>query len=604
MVSIGPMQFAWEAGLYALLSLVPFIIIYLIRPKPKTLEVPSLMFFIKATGRNKLTSFLRNFISDLLFLIQLLLLLSLALSVAKPFTNVQRDISAANTVIVLDVSASSQTKEASGTRFEIAVAGAKKLLGAQNTIILAKDIPLLGVQEADAGDAVTYLNSLKPRDSGSKIGEAVLLAGELLQGKEGRVIVLSDFISTAGISPNAAKGVLQSKGITVDYISTAKAGKRNVGFVDAVVNEDASTVYIRNYDDKKATVAVKGTGLDKSMTLEPGAVEPIPFQTPAGVTKLELTGGGDLPADDVFYLSAPDKKEIKVLLITNNASVFLRNALTSSPSVKLDITEPPVIKKGAYDVIVIDKINQRQVLPGTFEDLKQLVDKGTNVIINSQEDLGAIDFRGLLPVSVTGLGDGAAITVEQINRFTKDMEFGKVDSFIKSEAKERVVTMASASASPIIAYTTQGAGKIVYYGILEKASDFKISPNYPIFWQELLRYLIDQKDIRLLNAKIGSTLILDREETIETPEGKVKTNNIVLENNGVYKFRDRNIAVNLLNDLESDVNPKEEAAKQVSEFELKPVTQTKKYPLEIILLTAAGILLLLEMLYMKIRGDV
>src|ERR1041385_5483936 len=129
-VSIGN-----SAGLWALLALVPLVILYLIRPKPKNLAIPSLMFFIKSSGARRLTSFLKTLTRDWLFLIQLLLLGALALTFANPFTTYQHDITATNTVIVLDASASMQTQEGTSTRFDIAVSKARSLLGSKNTVI-------------------------------------------------------------------------------------------------------------------------------------------------------------------------------------------------------------------------------------------------------------------------------------------------------------------------------------------------------------------------------------------------------------------------------------------------------------------------------------
>src|SRR4030042_7156956 len=153
MVPLGPVNIANPEGLWALLSVVPLIILYLIRPRPKPIQIPSLMFFMKSKGARKLTSFLKTITKDWLFLIQLLALLALALTFAEPFTNYQHDITASNTVIVLDVSASMQTSEGGRKRFSQAITEAKKALGAKNPIILAKDVPYPAMQDVSSQDA-------------------------------------------------------------------------------------------------------------------------------------------------------------------------------------------------------------------------------------------------------------------------------------------------------------------------------------------------------------------------------------------------------------------------------------------------------------------
>src|SRR3989344_5097856 len=97
---------ASQIGLWSFLALVPFIILYLIRPKPKEMTLPSLMFLLKLKGSTAKTSFLKNILKDLLFLLQLLALCLLALSVADPFTEVSKLVSTTNVALVIDTSAS------------------------------------------------------------------------------------------------------------------------------------------------------------------------------------------------------------------------------------------------------------------------------------------------------------------------------------------------------------------------------------------------------------------------------------------------------------------------------------------------------------------
>ena len=130
-----PFEVANIEGLWALLALIPLIVLYLIRPRPRPMNIPSLMFFMKSSGSRRLTSFLKQITHDWLFLIQLLLLTALALTFAHPFSNYEYDVTASNTVIVLDSSASSQVLEGARSRFDLEIAQAKKSLGTKNTIL-------------------------------------------------------------------------------------------------------------------------------------------------------------------------------------------------------------------------------------------------------------------------------------------------------------------------------------------------------------------------------------------------------------------------------------------------------------------------------------
>ncbi|MBN1644435.1 BatA and WFA domain-containing protein [Candidatus Woesearchaeota archaeon] len=595
--------FAEKAGLIALGALIPFILLYLIRPRPKTLKIPSLMFFSKHYGRNKLLSFLRNFIRDWLFIIQLLLLLALLLSVAKPYSVYPHDITAKNTVLVIDVSASMQAKEGLTTRFDKAIKKARVSLGSKNTVILAKGIPLIALKEASSSDARDFLSKLKPLDTPSRLGDAIILAGEALT--EGRVVVISDFQNTGGQDPEVAKNVVASKGIVVDFIDVAEKEISNIGFVDLSLDDNQATAFIKNFNTDEKTINLKVNNENKQLIIPGNSVEPYSFTIPKGMTKLVITNNDDFEVDNTLYVSAPEEATTKVLLATNNESIFLKNALDASGLVTVDITSPPVVKTGEHDVYVFHNIAQNKILTGTFEDVLSKVEKGASAVIVAQEESGSINYGELLPLKLGEKQGKAYLVIDQVNRFTKNIDFGStVDSFFKVSGL-RGVSLVSADNSSLIALEERGAGKIVYFGFLESASDFKFSPSYPIFWTELIKYLTDKQELSNLNYKTKDTLILDSKQKIILPSRKsIKKSAHLLEEAGIYELEDRKLAVNLLDSLESDLNRKISFGAKSIDYELRPVKENRRYDFEFALIVIGAILLILELVYIKIRGDI
>ncbi|MDO8740813.1 MAG: BatA domain-containing protein [Candidatus Woesearchaeota archaeon] len=596
-------QIGYMLGLWALLFLVPFIILYLIRPKPKEMSIPSLMFFMRQSKMNRITSFFKTFIRDLIFLMQLLVLASLAFSIAQPYKMYSHDVSSENTVFVIDVSASSKSVENSKIIFDKIIEKAQSLIGRRNTVVLAKDAPLVALQDASSGETSDYLKKLKPLDTASKIGDAIILAGELMSGKKGRVIAISDFINTGGQDPNVAKKVLLSKGLSVDFINVRGKISGNVGFVDLNIKEDSTTAYIKNFNDEAKTIKLAVGSKETDITLNPKSTEAYSFETPSGTTKLEIKTKDDFSVDNTAYMSVPSNKKIRVLLITNNQSAFIKNALKASDAVDLSISEPPIIAKDSYDIYIVHNIDKAQILPGTFEDLQKKANDGASLIIHVQEESANIDYRGALPLIITGAAESAFINTEQTTKFTKNINFGRVNSYFSTRAHKGTV-IATASNSSILSMEKRGSGNVFYYGILEKASDFKFSPDYPIFWLELVNYLVGRQDIKSLNYRTGNMLILDKAETIETPSKKIKQATLILEEQGLYKVGGKTIAVNLLNERESNIAPSESYGQKGEEFVLKPVKEQRKFQLEIPLLIASMLILMLELLYIKIRGEI
>ena len=605
-MSIGSVIVNNVTGFYALLFLVPFILIYLIKPRPSLMEIPSLMFFLQSERSSSQRSFLKKFVRDWLFWIQLLILLLLIAHLLDPVTKYQEDITAENTVIVFDVSGSSQVKEGGKTRYEIGLKLARDAFGSKSTIILAKGVPKIIAQDVASGDAYDAIRSQPPLATPSALGESIVLAGEVLGGKKGRVVVISDFINTRGIEPETAKIALESRGIVVNFINTiqGKDEKSNVGIIDIDVDEESVTVFIHNYDKNAKKVKLTVGDLKKDLTIPGQNTETFSFETPKEIVKVVLDVKDDFDLDNIAYISAPEKKKVRVLLITNNVSVFLKNAITSVVDFEIQIAEPPIVPIGDHDVYVIHDVVKRSILPGTLGDIAKRVDKGAALVLHAQEDSELIDYEGLLPVKITGNGGARVINVDQITSFTKNIKFGGVEGYLTAEKKPGTISIASAEGSPVIAFVQRKLGKIVYYGILEKKSGFKLAPSYPIFWVKLLEFLVDQESIENLNQKTGETLILGDVSTVKTPTTRFKQNMVLFEEVGIYEYSGRKVASSMLNGAESDINPKEIIGVQTRKIELKPVTEEREFNFGIPLLIFVVFVLLMELIYVKARGDI
>ena len=92
-------------ALLGLLSIIPLIIIYLIRPRPKEIRFSATQFLRE--GEVKRSAVLSRLINDPLFWVQLLVLLSLSVAAAGPFT-AEAGPASSHLVVVLDGSASMQ----------------------------------------------------------------------------------------------------------------------------------------------------------------------------------------------------------------------------------------------------------------------------------------------------------------------------------------------------------------------------------------------------------------------------------------------------------------------------------------------------------------
>ncbi|MAG16000.1 hypothetical protein CMO88_02980 [Candidatus Woesearchaeota archaeon] len=595
------MPFERLIGGLAFLALIPFVILYLRRPKPTEQTIPSLMFFISQHGSTRFHSFLRHLIRSVLFLLQLLILSLLAFSVMGFFSEVTAEKSG-NLVIVLDVSASMQTEQDGKTRFEQAVSKAEELLKGRVSLVLASNVPRVVLESSNPEAAKKVLKAIKPLDTSSNIGDAILVARDLLGGK-GKIIVLSDFIATEGIDPLVAKRSV-SKDAVVRFFNFGGQAS-NVGIIDLDVDKSTAKVALENFNKKAETVKIQvvnnGIKDQATITLEPRSLEEFEFDTLQGQTEVRLIVDDDFKADNTAYVSVPANTKTKVLLITNSEKTNLEAALLAASDISLDIAKPPVVSKFDYDVIILHKFDAKLMLPGYYNEIERSTKNGSSVIITTQEDLDSAKIK-FLPVEVLGLGGVSRNIINITNYFTDGIDFGVNERFLNVKAKDGATTIVSAQDSPVLTLSGLGSGTVVYYGLLDDYSSFKSSITYPQFWSRLINFLAKTENLDNFNFETGRIDVI-KKQTVDTPLGKIKTDRLLLDKAGFYTY-DRKVAANLLNIRESSVSSDatafSEEEKQIT-IETSKLTETKSF--DSLLALLAAILIFAELLYIKFRGD-
>ncbi|MCH8329434.1 MAG: hypothetical protein IIB81_03510, partial [Nanoarchaeota archaeon] len=343
--------------------------------------------------------------------------------------------------------------------------------------------------------------------------------------------------------------------------------------------------------------------------------------TPVGVSKIELEPKDDLDVDNVVYISAPLKKKVSVLLITNRYKTNLENALLASRDIGLNVVNPPVltlnthsqrIEPFEHDVIVVHNINnvgkRDGILPGTFQDLSSYVKNGGKIIITAQNDLDKFNMIDLDIVNLKTLfQDTRRVCVDVINEMTKQFEndicFSTVSQYFDASPDKDANIIASISEIPVLAIKEHFKGKIFYYGIIDEASDFKTLPSYPIFWNSLVNFMAETEDIRNFNVKTGKIVTINQQR-VKTPSSSFRTSRVIFDEVGIYEFNGKKFAVNLLDEKESEVT-KESILKEKSESAevLKEQGVEKDFSLSVLILIGVFLLLCFEIFYLKRRGD-
>ena len=588
-------SFGFESliGWLALLSLIPLILLYLIRPKPKEIDVPSLMFFQKDEKRKRERAFFKRMRRDWLFLIQLLALLLLSLFFVKPYMMFGQSLLLDNAIIVLDASASMAVND----HLDVALQKARDVAGASNTLIMVAKTPYVALENADKTTTLQFLDDVRAGAVSSSVGSGMMLAAQYLEVASPEIFVISDFMDTGSVKVSDAKQTLEQGGATVHLFDVGEdTTYHNVGIVDLRLDDDLSEVTIQNFDQQQHAVQTSMNGKTYQLTLDPGEREVVAFMSADDVNTIDLKIDDDLDVDDHLVAVVPSTQDIQVLLLTDEPSPYLRAALSASDHVHLDVYGTLPDKK--YDAYVVHQVSGLSTQE--LSELKQRVQQGAGLVIHVQEDSDTIGYGDLLPV-VLGKKEGFANIQEvQPNKFTKGIEIGGVNQHFTVK-QDKGMTLLRADNQSIFSLQPLGQGKVAYYGIIESASSFTLNPGYPVFWVTLVSYLGNVKGMSELNREGGSLLSFDSVTTVKTPSTTVRVPALYLHEPGFYLADDDTFAVNLLDEKESALDPSSRQA-TLEQGAVESASGIKQR-LDHLLIVLVMLFLLVELVIAKMRGE-
>jgi len=652
MASLSPDSFmAAPLALLGLSLLIPVVILYLLKPKPKRIRFPSTMF-IKVMEKNKrFTSFLQKFIRDPILFMQLSIITFLVLAIADPFTtSMEQQKQEQSIAIVVDASASMQATDVKPSRIDAAIVSARRILddlGDRDdvSVVLAESIPVTLVARGTVVSAGGVLGKIKASDTATNLGDAIILAKDMLSGsrKKRTIYVISDFMNAQGLDPLIARKVASVEGISVSFVSECNEKAPNVGIVSlsakrSLVNESrlVLTATLRNFGDRDSGVdtAFVSEGRvvkNQSITVKAGGEEFVYLDI--GISEREQIGifkasaKDSLAVDDVTYIHIPEVKTYNVLLLTSDdpdTDKYLKYMLSSLKNVQLKVEVPPVapsLKNTAgLDVIVLGTVKSMDLLPGTFKDIKNRVESGGSLIIVGSSEVPA--FREGEFWAMTPLYPGETMNEETNIQVTQEHEmmsnvvldnvvlkrYLKVNRTLEG-AKVLAGTL-GANPTPLAAYRELGKGYVMFMNINPNPdySNFYYSSSFPILWTQMIRYFNRPRDSEgAKNRLTGEYLQLPDEHVIQTPGEKVKASTVFLDRTGPYSvYYDSmvdTIAVNLLNSAESNltcVELKDSVAGDEFEIRREDVEVKKEYYDKIII--AILLLILVEAVAYRRRG--
>jgi hypothetical protein len=624
------MPFENPFALAALLSIIPLIILYMLRPKPAVLSIPSLMFVLKLEReRKRVYASLTKIVQDPLFLIQLLMLILLSIAAAGYYYNSEEPLSGEHTVLILDTSASMQVD----SRFEDAVGIADGYVSKKNSIILSSDMPLLALKGGSSSAAHEIFDKVKPGAGTADLSAAITTGMRLLSTEGGRIIVISDFTNSIGDDPVASKNLAESYGIKVNFVKVGKPAD-NIGiingWIEATDGKYGYTGVIKNYMDHNESVEIetgRGTSgnASKSFSLDIPAGETNQFtlgNLGPGITTVRLNVEDSLPVDNKAYISIPDTSEQHILYVTDNGKLPSKTALSLLPNSNLTVSKSVPADLGNYSLVVLAQ-KETPIANNSVERIESYVRNGGNAVfivsgalVPEKTEVDLIKILPVKPFRLEETEDGLGVKEALKSSITQDVRSEEISvrKYLNSTERTGSTTLVTLeNGVPVLSYWQVGKGTVFYMGLSDELGEnswnnFHNLPEYPVFWIKLVQWLGGAGDISEYNLETGTLTSLSKTGEIRTPTKTFTSNRIIFDEAGIYELAGKKIAANLYDDRESNttVDASELTRRAASDDEPKLVradTYTAKNDITNYLIGVLFLLILLEILIIRGRGE-
>ncbi len=631
---------SYPTALAGLLLIIPLVILYLLKPKPKQIKIPTIMFILRIEKEKRFSSFLKRFIRDPILLLQIIIITLMVIAIAAPYItslaerNPEQDI-----VIILDSSASMQSTDTAPKRYLKAQEIASNIINAMNdrsraSIILAGDLPIQLTADSRRDEAMEALQDARCFDSSTSMTDAITYSIDLLSKsqKEKIIYVISDFSHIKAKDIDLTRKLGFNRNITVELMKVENDG-RNVGFIHAEVerftlqeNKIHLTLTVRNFNDRMEEILIEIFIDDSNIRNINEQLEPrseklmgLDFDTSsdAHFITVKLKPDDNLLLDNNIVLYLPPIRKYKILLITSEDSDnFLRHALDASTNVILDEAVFPVIPEFTpYDTVILGEFSQELSLPGVFQQLRKYVRDGGNLIVVSSDSMTMGLVKNMLPVELGRHRVGKKqVDLKLRHEILKDVLISNVmvDRYYEAVERNGSTTIAEIGNSPILSYWELGEGKVFLLGINPSPgwSNFYLTSSLPIFCFQLISWINSyESQLAKNNYETGDYLISTENVTIHSPENRAtNSRNLLLDGVGVYriKYADREdlITVNLLDERESDISNSTSIGDYLGEYTRERIYYVHKQDLTDYLIILVSLFIFLEIIAYRRRGKI
>lgn len=567
-----------------LLCLLPLIVIlHSIAVRWRRTPVSSLVFWNEVLRERRTSLRIRRLLKNLGLILELLAVTLLAVALAGPRLPGRAYAAAGDTVLVLDSTASMETREGARTRFELARVRAMDVLaglrrGARMALITAARSPRLAVPfTADRDVLRRAIQGASPTDEPGDLKDSMLFAFTLRDARRGdQVILVTDgaFDSLGDLDTSVPWMRIISVGTPRNNV-----GITGLSFRRTLSGEETYEMFLAVHNFGRAPVSVPLiVSADRapvfSVTLSLAAGErrtlSVPWKGPTtGRVEARIQAEDDFPVDDRAYAVFAPARSVRVLIVGPD-SFFLQKALGSLPGVTVHTaSEPAALSEGirktaedtrtpaeADDVVVFDGVEPPPLEEGNFICFAA-VPPNLPIRVTGQMALPPVTGWSrsnplLESISLSGLTIGSALRMEPGPGFTP---------------------LAVSRESPLMLTWEQKMLKVLLIGFDPAQSDFPLRTGFPLllanalswFFPSWLTVQADQVQAgspRLLSTPGPSTVTVVRPDGARESVASAGESVEFFDTSQVGYYRvetggqTSEFAVSLSSESESDIRPR------------------------------------------------
>ncbi|PKP54627.1 MAG: hypothetical protein CVT90_00300 [Candidatus Altiarchaeales archaeon HGW-Altiarchaeales-3] len=538
---------------YALIGLllIPILIIlYLLKPKPKDYNFPTLMFIQDIEKKEWLRSLLKRLIKDPLLLVQIFIIALLVFAIADPFYMTEAEVTTGDIILIIDSSASMQATDLGQDRFSSAIDAAREVIqksGGKVTIITSSDTWDIKLKDSDVDSALKKLDSLKVSNKGTNIAYTICSAGNVFEdsadadadSKKKRILyVFSDFAG-CDVPENVmeSKRKLETENVVVNLKKIGASGN-NVGIIDAGSYRTGETrclvnFKIANYNSNpvnlSADVLVSGK-IARKINANINSFSKEFFKQEIncfGDCKIEVKINpaeeyDALLTDNYVSFSAPKFKQI----LFNSDDSELLKTINDIPNLKVTEGDETMFDINDFDLVISDKIFDKN-------KIRDYTAGGKSFIFTAPKTLYTWDYdniKEILPVVIEMENTKAKVIEKNTGIITNfassnsngefninfDEYFLKITKYHAAKKKDE--------ASDVLAYAEDGSvliakNKIIYYVNFNSdwtnINEIPTDISYLTMWHQLIKTTMNDAEIDCLCSEMESDIMPGNIESYE-----------------------------------------------------------------------------------------